>query len=100
MLLAGSTGPKEHRRRRSRVAGEVDEVVAGDELVPGPEVLSVSTSRVLRGEGMVGVWFPDSDDNGWSGRVAMVSSSDSKGAEASGEKTKGNSALTWQLRRG
>jgi hypothetical protein len=90
MLLAGSTGPKEHRRRRSRVAGEVDEAVVGDELVPGLEVLGVSTSRVLRGEGKVGVWFPDSDDNGWSRRVA----------EASGEKTKGNSAPTWQLRRG
>jgi hypothetical protein len=81
------------------VAGEAEEAVAGDELAPGPEVLGVSSSRVLRVEGKVGVWFPGSDD-GWSGRVAMASSSDSKGAEASGVETKRNSAPAWQLRRG
>jgi hypothetical protein len=41
------------------VAGEA---VVGDELAPGPEVLGVSSSRVLCGEGKVGVWFPGSDD--------------------------------------
>jgi hypothetical protein len=50
------------------VAGEAEEMVAGDELAPGPEILSASSSRVLRGEGKVGVWFPGSNDGGWSGR--------------------------------
>jgi hypothetical protein len=99
-LLEGSTGPEEHWRRRSTVTGEAEEAVAGDELAPGLEVLSVSSSGVLRGEGKVGVWFTGSDDDGWSGRVAMASSSGSKRAEVSGEETKGNSAPVWQLRRG
>jgi hypothetical protein len=82
------------------MAGEAEEVVAGDELAPGPEVLGASSSGVLRGEGKVGVWFPGSNDDGWSGRVAMPSSSGSKGEEVSGEKTKRKSASAWQLRRG
>jgi hypothetical protein len=82
------------------MAGEAEEVVAGDELAPGPEVLGVSSSGVLRGEGKVGVWFPGSNDDGWSGRVAMPSSSGNKGEEVSGEKTKRKSASAWQLRRG
>jgi hypothetical protein len=99
-LQVGSMGPEEHRRRWSTVAGEAEEAVAGDELVPGPEVLGVNSSGVLHGEGKVGVWFTSSDDDWWSGRVAMASSSGSKGAEASGEEMKGNSALVWQLCRG
>jgi hypothetical protein len=71
------------------------EVVAGDELAPGSEVLGTSSSGVLHGEGKVGVWFPGSDDDGWSGRVAMASSSGNKGAEANREETKWNSASEW-----
>jgi hypothetical protein len=82
------------------MAGEAEEAVAGDELALRPEVLGASSSGVLRGEGKVGVWFPSSDDDGWSGRVAMVSSSGSKGAEACREETKRNSAPAWQLRWG
>jgi hypothetical protein len=41
------------------VAGEA---VASDELAPRPEVLGVSSSGVLCGEGKVGVWFPGLDD--------------------------------------
>jgi hypothetical protein len=93
-------GSEEHWRRRSTVADEAEEAVASDELAPGPEVLGVSSSGALCEEGKVGVWFPSSNDDGWSGRVAMASSSGSKRAEASGEETKGNSALAWQLRRG
>jgi hypothetical protein len=74
------------------VAGEAEEAVAGDELVLGAEVLGASSSGVLRGEGKVGAWFPGLDDDGWSGRVAMASSSDRKGAEANREETKWNSA--------
>jgi hypothetical protein len=75
--------------------------VAGDELAPGPEVHSASSSRVLHGEGNVGVWFPGSDNDGVVGkRVATASSSGSKRAEASGEETKRISAPAWQLRRG
>jgi hypothetical protein len=54
-LLAGS---EEHRRRWSTVAGEAEEAVAGDELAPGPEVLGVSSSRVLRVEGRWGSGSP------------------------------------------
>jgi hypothetical protein len=50
-LQVGSMGPEEHRRRWSTVAGEAEEAVAGDELVPGPEVLGVNSSGVLHGEG-------------------------------------------------
>jgi hypothetical protein len=99
-LLGGSTGPEEHRRLRSTVAGERKEAMTSDELAPGPEFLDASSSGVIRAEGKVGVWFPGSNNDGWSGRVAMASSSGSKGAEVSGEETKGNSASTWQLRRG
>jgi hypothetical protein len=42
--------------------------VAGDQLAPGPEVLDASSSRVLREEGKVGVWFPGSDDGGVLGK--------------------------------
>jgi hypothetical protein len=68
MLLAGTTGPEECRRRRSTVAGEVEEEVASDELALGPEVLGASSSGVLRGEGKVGVWLPISDDDGVVGK--------------------------------
>jgi hypothetical protein len=88
-------GPEEHQRQRSTVADEAEEVVVGDELAPGLEVLGVSSSEVLRREGKVGVWFPSSDDDRWSRRVAMVSSSGSKGVEASGEEMKGNLAPAW-----
>jgi hypothetical protein len=67
-LLAESMGPEEHRRRWSTVASEAEEAVAGDELAPGSEVLGASSSGVLRGEGKVGVWFPDSDDDGVVGK--------------------------------
>jgi hypothetical protein len=50
------------------VAGEAEEAVAGDELAPGPKVHGVSSSGVLRGEGKVGVWFLDSDDDGLVGK--------------------------------
>jgi hypothetical protein len=88
-------GPEEHQRRRSTVADEAEEAVAGDELASGLEVLGASSSEVLRREGKVGVWFLGSDDDGWSRRVAMVSSSGSKGVEASGEEMKGNLAPAW-----
>jgi hypothetical protein len=81
------------------VAGEEEEVVADDELAPELEVLGVISSGVLCGEGKVGVWFPGSDDDGWSGRVVMVSSSGSKGAEASGEETKRNGPSAAHTRR-
>jgi hypothetical protein len=68
MLLAGSTGLEEHRRRRSTVAGEAEEEVASDELALGPEVLGVSSSGVLRREGKVGVWLPVSDNDGVVGK--------------------------------
>jgi hypothetical protein len=42
--------------------------VAGDQLAPGPEVLDASSSRVLREEGKVGVWFPGSDNGGVVGK--------------------------------
>jgi hypothetical protein len=94
-------GSEEHCRRRSTLAGEAEETVAGDELAPGTEVNGVSSSRVLREEGKMGVWFPSSDDDGVvRKRVATASSSGSKRAEASGEETKRKSAPAWQLRRG
>jgi hypothetical protein len=60
------------------VASEAEEMVAGDELAPGPEVHGASSSGVLRKEGKVGVRFPGSDDDGVvRKRVATVSSSGS-----------------------
>jgi hypothetical protein len=100
MLLGGVDGAGGAPEAAVDGGRERKEAVTGDELAPGPEFLGVSSSGVICGEGKVGVWFPGSNNDGWSGRVAMVSSSGSKGAEASGEETKGNSALTWQLRRG
>jgi hypothetical protein len=50
------------------VASEAKEAVAGYELAPGPKVLGVSSSGVLRGEEKVGVWFPSSDDDGVVGK--------------------------------
>jgi hypothetical protein len=50
------------------VAGEAEEAAAGDELAPGPEVHSASSSGVLRGEEKVRVWFPSSDDDGVLGK--------------------------------
>jgi hypothetical protein len=68
MLLTGSMGLEEHRRRLSTVASEAEEAVAGEELAPGPEVLGASSSKVLRGEEKVGVWFLGSDDDGVVGK--------------------------------
>jgi hypothetical protein len=99
-LLVGSTGSEEHRSRRSMLASKAEEVVADDELALGPEVLGMSSSGVLRGEGKVGVWLPCLDDDGWSAWVVMASSSGCKGAETSREETKRNSAPVWQLLRG
>jgi hypothetical protein len=48
-LLEGSMGPEEHWRRRSTVTGEAEEAMVGDELAPGSEVLSVSSSGVTGG---------------------------------------------------
>jgi hypothetical protein len=53
-LLEGSMGPEEHWRRRSTVTGEAEEAMAGDELAPGSEVLSVSSSGVHMGRGRWG----------------------------------------------
>jgi hypothetical protein len=83
------------------VVGEAEEAAASDELAPRLEVYDASSSRVLHGEGKVGVWFPGSDDDGLVGkRVATASSRGSRRAEASREETKRNSAPTWQLHRG
>jgi hypothetical protein len=60
---------EEHRRRRSTVAGEAEEAMAGDELAPGPEVLGASLSGVLREEGKVGVWFLSLGNDGVVGKV-------------------------------
>jgi hypothetical protein len=68
MLLAGSMGLEEHRRWLSTVASEAEEAMAGEELAPGPEVLGASSSKVLRGEEKVGVWFLGSDDDGVVGK--------------------------------
>jgi hypothetical protein len=59
----GRRWPVKHQRRRSTVAGEAEEAAAGDELAPGPEVHSASSSGVLRGEEKVRVWFPSSDED-------------------------------------
>jgi hypothetical protein len=82
LSLARLVRSEEHRRQRSTMAGEAKEMVASDELAPGPEVHDASSSGVLRGEGKVGVWFPGSDDDRVVGkRVVTVSSSGSKRAE-------------------
>jgi hypothetical protein len=50
------------------VVGEAEEAAASDELAPRLEVYDASSSRVLHGEGKVGVWFPGSDDDGVVGK--------------------------------
>jgi hypothetical protein len=66
LSLARLVRSEEHRRQRSTMAGEAKEMVASDELAPGPEVHDASSSGVLRGEGKVGFWFLVRTTTGWS----------------------------------
>jgi hypothetical protein len=72
MLLAGSMGPKEHRRRRSTVVGGAEEAVAGDELAPGRRSSTRARAESYVGRGRWGSGSPVRTTMGWSGRVAMA----------------------------